>query len=201
MYLWCVEVPLAGAASSNHPLLSSTEAKYMACTHATQKAIWLHQLLDQLRFKQIAPTDLLGDNQGAIALVKNPSDHPHTKHIALQYHFIHFAIDDGHILLDYIHTSEMAADGLTKSLGGEKHSLFLCMFSLQPCLSGSVKSWYYIYIHGLFIYTQTLQCLPNHSFTFLKLLHHSSAFIPFRMLRSEFLQSLYLTPTVSLVTI
>ena len=79
-----MEVPLAGAASSNHPLLSSTEAKYMACTHATQKAIWLHQLLGQLRFKQIAPTDLLGDNQGAIALVKNPSDHPHTKHIALQ---------------------------------------------------------------------------------------------------------------------
>ena len=65
---------------------------------------------------------------------------PHLHSVYHQYHFIHFAIDDGHILLDYIHTSEMAADGLTKSLGGEKHSLFLCMFSLQPCLSGSVKS-------------------------------------------------------------
>jgi len=122
------------------PALSSTEAEYMACTHTAQEAIWLRQLLEQLVFKQSSPTDLLGDNQGAIALAKNPGDHPRTKHIELRYHFIRFAISDGHILLDYIPTSEMAADGLTKGLGGEKHSIFLHMLGLKPRPSGSVRN-------------------------------------------------------------
>ena len=77
------------------PALSSTEAEYMACTCATQEAIWLCQFLDQLGYCQKNPTQLLGDNQGAIALAKNPGNHPHTKHIQLQYHFIWFAITDG----------------------------------------------------------------------------------------------------------
>ena len=63
--------------------LSSTEAEYMACTHATQEAIWLHQFLDQLGYCQKNLTQLLGDNQGAIALAKNPGNHLCTKHIQL----------------------------------------------------------------------------------------------------------------------
>jgi hypothetical protein len=63
------------------PALSSTEAEYMAITRAAQEAIWLRQLLEQLGFKQDSPTKLQGDNQGAIALAKNPGDHPQSKHI------------------------------------------------------------------------------------------------------------------------
>ena len=75
---------------------------------------------------------LLGDHQGAIALAKNPANQLHTKHIQLHYHFIHFAISDGHILLDYIPTSQMAADRLTKGLTSDKHHTFLRMLGLQP---------------------------------------------------------------------
>ena len=122
------------------PALSSTEAEYMACTRAAQEAIWLRQLLEQLKFKQTSPTCLLGDNQGAIALAKNPANHPRTKHIQLRYHFIRFAISDGHILLDYIPTSQMAADGLTKGLTGDKHHSFLRMLGLKPRPSGSDRN-------------------------------------------------------------
>ena len=65
------------------PALLSTEAKYMACTHAAQEAIWLCQFLDQLGYHQKNPTQTLGDNQGAIALVKNPGNHLWTTHIQL----------------------------------------------------------------------------------------------------------------------
>jgi hypothetical protein len=44
------------------PALSSTEAKYMACTHAAQEAIWLRQLPEQLGYKQTIPTKIKGDN-------------------------------------------------------------------------------------------------------------------------------------------
>lgn len=64
-------------------VITCTEAEYMACTRAAQETIWLRQLLEQLGFKQTDATDILGDNQGAIALAKNPGDHPRTKHIEL----------------------------------------------------------------------------------------------------------------------
>lgn len=121
------------------PALSSTEAEYMACTRAAQEAIWLRQLLEQLGFKQTSPTKLWGDNQGAIALAKNPQEHPRTKHIALRYHFIRFAVSDGHIILDYIPTTQMTADGLTKGLTGDKHLSFLRMLGMKPRPSGSVE--------------------------------------------------------------
>ena len=121
------------------PALSSTEAEYIACTHAMQEAIWLCQFLDQLGYCQENPTQLLGDNQGAIALAKNPGNHLQTKHIQLQYHFIWFAITDSQILLDYVPTGDMAADGLTKGLMGEKHKCFLSLLSLKPRMSGSAR--------------------------------------------------------------
>ena len=111
----------------------------MACTCAAQEAIWLRQFLDQLGYHQENPTQLLGDNQGAIALAKNSGNHPHTKHIQLCYHFIQFAITDGQIILDYVPTGDMAADGLTKGLTGEKHKHFLDLLGLKLRMSGSVR--------------------------------------------------------------
>jgi hypothetical protein len=122
------------------PALSSTEAEYMACTRATQEIIWLRQLLEQLGVMQTQPTTLLGDNQGAIALANNPTDHPRSKHIQLRYHFIRFAISDGQIYLDYVPTKEMVADGLTKGLTGEKHLYFLHLLGMESQASESVRN-------------------------------------------------------------
>ena len=85
------------------------------------------------------PTKIKGDNQGTIALAKNPGDHPCTKHIQLCYHFICFAITDRQISLDYVPTQNMVADGLTKGLTGEKHKDFVSMLGLKPRMSGRVR--------------------------------------------------------------
>jgi hypothetical protein len=109
----------------NSPALSLTEAEYIAATRTAQEAIWLRQLLQQLGIAQTQPTTVLGDNQGAIALANNPGDHPRTKHIQLRYHFVCFAVSDGQIQLDYVPTSQMAADGVTKALTRDKHTYFM----------------------------------------------------------------------------
>ena len=83
IFLMCGTAVSWSSKLQTSPALSSTEAEYMACTRAAQEAIWLRQLLEQLGFRQTSPTSLLGDNQGAIALAKNPGDHPCTKHIQL----------------------------------------------------------------------------------------------------------------------
>jgi len=96
--------------------LSSTEAKYIAGAHAAKEAIWLHTLLLELGELKGAPTTLLIDNQSAIAIAKNPAYHAHTKHIAVQHHFLWEKYASRELSLEYVPTSDQVADVLTKGL-------------------------------------------------------------------------------------
>jgi hypothetical protein len=105
--------------------LSTMESEYMALTDATKKLKWVRTLLAELGYlngkSNDDPTDLFSDNQGAIALAKNPVSHSWAKHIDLRHHFVREAIQDKIIWVQYIPTAEMTADSLTKALGCEKH--------------------------------------------------------------------------------
>ena len=96
--------------------LSTAEAEYIALNTATQEAIWLQRLLADLSDIQHKPTIIMGDNQGSIAIARNPVFHSRTKHIDIRHHFIHEAIQDGVIDLRFCPTNEMIADVLTKPL-------------------------------------------------------------------------------------
>ena len=61
--------------------LSSTEAEYVALSEASHEAMWLWYLYGELGFIQQEPILLLGDNDGSIAMAKNPQFHKCTKHI------------------------------------------------------------------------------------------------------------------------
>ena len=104
--------------------LSTMESEYMALTDATKELKWIKTLIAELGYangKSTDPTDLFSDNQGAIALAKNPVSHSRAKHIDIRHHFIREAIQDRIIWVQYIPTAEMTADSLTKALGREKH--------------------------------------------------------------------------------
>ena len=55
--------------------LSTAEAEYMALGSATQETIWLRHLLSDLQVNTDYPTEIFEDNQGAIAMAKNPIGH------------------------------------------------------------------------------------------------------------------------------
>ena len=95
--------------------LSTSEAEYIALSSATQEAVWLRRLLTDLRVVK-EPVVLMEDNQGAIAIARNPIAHARTKHIDIRYHYIREAVHSGMIVLHYCPTSEMIADLLTKPL-------------------------------------------------------------------------------------
>src|ERR1700689_971397 len=104
--------------------LSTMESEYMALMDATKELKWVKTLLAELGYsngKSDEPTELFSDNQGAIALAKNPVSHSRAKHIDLRHHFVREAIQDRTIWVQYIPTAEMTADSLTKALGREKH--------------------------------------------------------------------------------
>jgi len=56
------------------------------------------------------------DNQGAIALVKNPTHYFHTKHIDIQYCFICEKIGSNVIEMKYIPMEHVVVDVLTKDV-------------------------------------------------------------------------------------
>ena len=61
--------------------LSSTEAEYIAQTHAAKEALWLRSFLKEICGPQNSPLTINYDNQGAIALSKDNKFHSRTKHI------------------------------------------------------------------------------------------------------------------------
>jgi hypothetical protein len=68
--------------------LSSTEAEYIAGTHAAKEAKWLSMLLADIGMGPPRPFPLFADNLSAIALTKDNAFHSRTKHIDIQYHYI-----------------------------------------------------------------------------------------------------------------
>ena len=110
--------------------LSSTEAEYIAQTHAAKEAIWLRTLLGELTNPFSECTVLHCDNQGAIALSKDNKFHSRTKHIDIRYHFIREAVEDNKILMSYIPTDENVADIFTKPLARPKFEKFVKMLGL-----------------------------------------------------------------------
>jgi hypothetical protein len=106
--------------------LSSTEAEYVALTHAAKDILWIHKLLKEVTFLHSLslPTILYCDNQGAIRLSKDATFHGRTKHIDVHFHFIRQTITSGNIELVYIPTEDMTADIFTKSLARVKFEKF-----------------------------------------------------------------------------
>ena len=100
--------------------LSSNEAEYIVQTHAAKEALWLRSFLQELHS---TPDDLLilnCDNQGVIALAKDNKFHTRTKHIDVHYHFIHEAVEDGKVMVQYILTGDNISDIFTKPLAKAK---------------------------------------------------------------------------------
>ena len=59
----------------NSVALSTVEAEYMALSQATQEAVWLRRLLEELGVKAAKPTNIYEDNQMAISTAENPVFH------------------------------------------------------------------------------------------------------------------------------
>jgi hypothetical protein len=68
--------------------LSTTEAEYVAATHAAKEAMWLRRLISEVFGTLDNPTTLFSDSQSAIALTKDGHYHARTKHIDIRYHYI-----------------------------------------------------------------------------------------------------------------
>ena len=95
----------------------------MGASETSKEAIWLQQLLKEVKGDDISPVPILCDNQGAIQLIKNPEFHQHTKHIAVKYNFVRHKQLNRYIEVSYISTENKLAGILTKPLPGPRFIL------------------------------------------------------------------------------
>jgi len=91
--------------------LSSCEAEYMALAATVQEGLHLAHLLNDIdETCQYETVMIYGDNQGAIALTKNPMNHQRSKQIDVRYHFIRTEVCSGRVVIEFCPTTEMVAD-------------------------------------------------------------------------------------------
>ena len=95
---------------------SSTEAEYRAMFTACSEIIWLHGLLDELRFPQTTSTPRHADNTNAIQISTNHVFHERTKHIEVDCHSIQNTLERRVISLPHISSDLQEADVFTKAL-------------------------------------------------------------------------------------
>ncbi|XP_048622878.1 secreted RxLR effector protein 161-like [Brassica napus] len=112
------ESPIAWCSQKQETVaLSSCEAEFMAGTEAARQAIWLTELLVEIKGSAREKVVIRIDSQSAIALTRNPVFHGRSKHIHTRYHFIRECVENGVIEVEHVPGSQPKADILTKALG------------------------------------------------------------------------------------
>jgi hypothetical protein len=69
-----------------------------------------------IRGKEITSVNIHEDNQGVIALIKNPYLHERLKHIDICYYYIRDLVKRKRIFISYIPINEMIVNGFIKPL-------------------------------------------------------------------------------------
>ena len=120
--------------------LSTLEAEYIACSDATREALWLARLeadilatIEPGRTTQLV--SIASDNQGALKLIHTGIVRQQTKHIAVKYQHSHDEERKGSVWFHYVHTSDNAADVLTKPLPTPGHQRLTHLIGIrQPTI-------------------------------------------------------------------
>ena len=111
--------------------LSSTEAEYVALSEAGREACWLRNLYEELGFTQNSPTLIKGDNDGSIAMARNPQFHKQSKHIGIRWHWVRDLVQNNIIIIESCRDPDQTADVLTKPLARPKHQKHVIEMGLQ----------------------------------------------------------------------
>jgi hypothetical protein len=112
--------------SCKQPIVSrsSTEAKYKALVNAMIKVIWIQIVLGELGIHLRYVPGLWYDNLGATYKTTNPRYNDCTKHIKVDFHFVHEQVTHHQLDVWFISSSDQATDDFTKPLPTSKLEVF-----------------------------------------------------------------------------
>jgi len=120
--------------------LSTLQAEYIACSHATRESLWLRRMMKEgaggMAVKIVDGLVPIGcDNQGAIKLITSGVIRQKSKHIDVKYHHVHDEQVKGAVKFHYVTSESNPTDLLTKPLAIPRHEQLLQLIGLTPLVS------------------------------------------------------------------
>ena len=111
---------------------SSTEAELLAMSQTAKEAIFLSRILKGLTLRLDDPLTIYCDNKQTLRLVTEETAKLVTKlrHVDIHNHWLRQEVKNKRVATHWVPTKDMMADGLTKSLGHQKHMHFIAMIGL-----------------------------------------------------------------------
>jgi hypothetical protein len=111
---------------------SSTEAELLALSNSAKELIALDRLLTQLQLLLDGPLTLKCDNRQTIRLLNAEFAKLFTKlrHVDVHRHWLRQEVQRQALQVDWVPTSEMIADGLTKALPRQRFERFIDQLGL-----------------------------------------------------------------------
>lgn len=106
----------------NNVTNSSCEAEVMANRSCCQQGIWLRGFLTDLGFSFSGPTIIHQDNQSAMHIAQNDGQQKNTRHFRVACAYLRELTERRHFTFNWVASSEMYADILTKPLDERTHA-------------------------------------------------------------------------------
>ena len=86
-------------------------------SHGAREGVWIRRFLNELLPEQaVRRMEMLGDNETSLTLTRDPESQNRTKHIDVIHHHVRGLVEDGELAIEWIESSAVLADGLTKAL-------------------------------------------------------------------------------------
>jgi hypothetical protein len=128
---------------------SSTESEYKVIANATTELIWVETLLKELGVRQSSPPVLGCDNIGATYVSSNPVFHARTKHIEVDFHFVHERVAQKLLQVRFVSSKDQPVDIFTKPLPLpllQECKRNLCMFPIAQIEGGRQNMCLYWFV-------------------------------------------------------
>lgn len=111
---------------------STTEAELLALSEAAKSAIWWKRLLRTIHLEYQDDITIHCDNRQTVDLLTKDTPQLRTKlrHVDIHQHWLRQEVQAGTIRTNWVPTTGMAADGLTKLLPSQSHARFMQMLGL-----------------------------------------------------------------------
>jgi hypothetical protein len=111
---------------------STTEAELLALSRTAQETYWWRRLFDDVQFDPGHAIHILCDNKQTVdSMLKEDIDlKTKLRHVDIYNHWLRQEAQEGRIIIKWISTSKMPADGLTKLLPRQKYEAFRTMINL-----------------------------------------------------------------------
>ncbi|KAJ6047199.1 uncharacterized protein N7446_012033 [Penicillium canescens] len=112
---------------------STTEAELLALAEAGKTVQWWRRVLRALGFEPSHPLTILCDSQQTVDLLTKEGAAMHTKlrHVDINRCWMKQEVSEGRVLVAWIPTAEMPADGLTKALPKQKQQIFRDLIGMR----------------------------------------------------------------------